>query len=129
MAVKKKQKRLTQREKQFRAEVKREMQVEGILPPDKPKLNRKKFTDEAISEWNSRNTECYWPLYLLEAITYVISHKESRSARVSLEAVGAAKVLKVAMRLHEFSVKLQAEKRSQFKITEQYEFIKDILNA
>ena len=42
-----KNKRLTNKEKQARAELKKRMQDKGVLPPDKPKLNRKKFIDEA----------------------------------------------------------------------------------
>lgn len=45
-----KKKRLTNREKQERADFKRRMQEQGILPPDKPKLNRKKFIEEAREE-------------------------------------------------------------------------------
>lgn len=41
-----KNKRLTNKEKQARAELKKRMQDKGVLPPDKPKLNRKKFIDE-----------------------------------------------------------------------------------
>ena len=36
-----KNKRLTNKEKQARAELKKRMQDKGVLPPDKPKLNRK----------------------------------------------------------------------------------------
>ena len=39
----KKQKRMTQRQKDERAQVKKELQAKGVLPPDKPRLNRKKF--------------------------------------------------------------------------------------
>ena len=36
-----KKKRLTQREKAERAAMKKQLQAEGVLPPDKPRLNRK----------------------------------------------------------------------------------------
>ena len=48
-----KNKRLTNKEKQARAELKKRMQDKGVLPPDKPKQNRKKFIDEAREEWNA----------------------------------------------------------------------------
>ena len=41
MATKKK--RLTQRERAERAAAKKRLQARGVLPPDKPMLNRKKF--------------------------------------------------------------------------------------
>ena len=40
-------KRLTQREKAERAALKKKWQAEGLIPPDKPRLNRKKFAREA----------------------------------------------------------------------------------
>lgn len=54
-----KNKRLTNKEKQARAELKKRMQDKGVLPPDKPKLNRKKFIDEAREEWNGRSSDCF----------------------------------------------------------------------
>lgn len=43
-------KRLTNREKKERAAAKKRLQDKGVLPPDKPKLNRKKFIEEAKAE-------------------------------------------------------------------------------
>lgn len=49
-----------------RAEIKKRMQDKGVLPPDKPKLNRKKFIDEAREEWNGRSSDCFiWEHYLI----------------------------------------------------------------
>lgn len=99
-----KNKRLTNKEKQARAELKKRMQDKGVLPPDKPKLNRKKFIDEAREEWNGRSSDCFiWEYYLMDAISYMLCQREGMSSRASLEAVGAAKVLKLAIRLREFS--------------------------
>ena len=47
-----KNKRLTNKEKQARAEIKKRMQDKGVLPPDKSKLNRKKFIDKACRRWH-----------------------------------------------------------------------------
>lgn len=99
-----KNKRLTNKEKQARAEFKKRMQDKGVLPLDKPKLNRKKFIDEARKEWNGRSSDCFiWEHYLMDAISYMLCQREGMSSRASLEAVGAAKVLKLAIRLREFS--------------------------
>lgn len=63
-----KNKRLTNKEKQARAEFKKRMQDKGVLPLDKPKLNRKKFIDEARKEWNGRSSDCFiWEHYLMDA--------------------------------------------------------------
>ena len=44
-----KNKRLTRREKAERAAMKKELQARGVLPPDKPRLDRKKFARETLS--------------------------------------------------------------------------------
>lgn len=45
-----KKKRLTNKQKKLNAEVKKELQEKGVIPPDKPKLNRKQFIEEAKAE-------------------------------------------------------------------------------
>ena len=123
-------KRLTSLEKRSNARIKKELQAEGVLPPDKPKLNRKKFIEEAMNEWNSRDKDVFvWELYLAEAFSLMLGHVEKNSLRASLEAVGAAKVLKIALRLREFSKKLQGEGRDKYTAGEKYEFVKDIIDA
>jgi len=44
-------------------------------------------------------------------------------------AVGVAKTLKLAIRLKEFHDKLKAEERTSYTIGEQYDYIRDILDA
>ncbi len=122
-------KRLTNREKKERAELKQRMQEKGILPPDKPKLNRKKFIEEAKAEWDNRNKGCFvWDVYLMRAISYMLGHLE-KDLRPSREAVGVAKVLKSAMRLRKFSEELEAKGEHEYRVLDQYNYIKDILDA
>ena len=47
----KKYKRMTNREKDERKRFKKSLQEKGIIPPDKPRLNRKKFAKEVCDEW------------------------------------------------------------------------------
>ena len=124
-----KKKRLTNKEKKLNAEIKKELQEKGVIPPDKPKLNRKKFIEEASAEWNNRDKECFvWDVYLMGALSYMLGHME-KGMRLSREAVGAAKVLKIAMRLREFSEGLKARGEHEYKVIDQYNYIKDILDA
>lgn len=123
-----KRKRMTNREKQERAAMKKRLQDEGLIPPNKPRLNRKRFIEEAEAEWNGRDLECLiWDLYIMRALSYVMGHGRARG--ISPEAVGAAKVLKVAMRLRRFELELKENGRDKYSYMEQYEYIKDILNA
>lgn len=124
-----KRKRMTNREKAENAKIKKELQEKGIIPQDKPRLNRKKFVDEAMEEWNNR-PQCYmWEIYLIKAFGFIMAKTEGRNRRVSQEAVGAAKVLKLAVRLYQFHMKLKEEGRTEYKVIEQLEYIRDILDA
>ena len=48
-----KKKRLTQREKAERAAIKKKLREDGLLPPIKPRLNRKKFARETWAEFDA----------------------------------------------------------------------------
>lgn len=120
---------MTVKEKQFRADMKKDMQERGILPPDKPKLNRKKFVEEARNEWNGRSSECLiWDYYLMEAMSVMIGHHD-RKLRVSSEAVGVAKCMKLAIRIKEFHDKNRTEGKKEYSLKEFYEYIRDIVDA
>lgn len=94
-----KKKKLTQREKALNARVKKQLQEEGVLPPDKPKLNRKKFAKEVITEWE--NTEGPLYAYVVSAIGWMLPSKEPLRP-VTPEQVGALKVLKLALEIKKF---------------------------
>ena len=48
---------------------------------------------------------------------------------MSLEAVGAAKVLKLAVRLQEFSRMLEEKGEKKYRLVDKYEYIRDIFDA
>ena len=122
-------KKMTKAQKAQNAKVKQKLQEEGILPPDKPRMNRKKYIEEAVAEWDGRERDYYgWELYLHRAIVIMLGQTD-QYLRTSPEAVGVAKTLKLAIRLKEFSNKLKEEGRCNYTLSEQYEYIKDILNA
>lgn len=123
-----KKKRLTQAEKKRNAKVKKELQEKGIIPPNKPRLNRKKFVEEAVKEWEECDKVLAFDVFILKAIFTIICTKDVKG-HVSQEAVGVAKVLKLAVRLKQFSEKLEAENRLKYTVGEQYDYIKDILEA
>ena len=52
-----KRKTMTKAQKAMNAKIKKELQEKGIVPPDKPRLNRKKYIEEAREEWNGRDAE------------------------------------------------------------------------
>ena len=127
MARAKKKKRMTAKEIREKAEAKRCLQEKGILPPDKPRLDRKRFVEEAerqLREWDSWSMLPYLNWGLLEMLK-----KRERSGRYSLEAVGAAKAIRLAIE----RAALEKEKReageSAYTASELYERTKDIYDA
>lgn len=122
-------KKMTAKEKAERAKIKKELQKQGVIPPNKKSLNREKFISESSEEFDEvfKNDIYGSTLYLLEAVQVMTTHGTIKE-RYSLQAVGAAKTLKIAVRLKQFSEKLSSEGRTTYKIGEKYEYIKDIID-
>lgn len=109
-----KKKPLTKREKALNARVKKELQEEGILPPDKPRLNRKKFAREVLAEWNEMGGIADM-LYLLKAIGCMVG-PDMRN--ITSEQVGVLKLLKLAVETKKFSQHLGDEGRREYTLGE-----------
>lgn len=104
-----KKKRLTQREKDRRAAIKKQLQEEGFLPPNKPRLNRKKFAREVWDEFNAMDTFT-GDFYLRRAIVATVGPDMHE---VTPEQVGVLKLLKLAVETEKFMKALEAEGRDQ----------------
>lgn len=109
-----KKKRLTQREKAERAEIKKRLQEEGLLPPDKPRLNRKKFAREVWEEFNGMDV-FKADYYLRQAIGAMVGPDMHE---VTPEQVGILKLLKLAVETEKFMRALEAEGRDKYTIGE-----------
>ena len=114
-----KKKRLSQREKEQNARIKKVLQAEGILPPDKPRLNRKKFAADVLKEWDDFKSMdmVMCGVYLRMALSHMIIGTD----KVSLEQVGILKVMKIAIEMKKFKDDLEAEGRSEYTIGEYME--------
>lgn len=110
----KKQQRMTQRQKDERAQVKKELQAKGILPPDKPRLNRKKFAKEVWEEFKAMER---WrrEFFLVQAIGCMVGPD---MLEVTPEEVGVLKLLKLTVEMDKFSQRLKAEGRDTYTIGE-----------
>ncbi|WP_455724672.1 addiction module toxin RelE [Dysosmobacter welbionis] len=115
MATKKK--RLTQREKAERAAAKKRLQARGVLPPDKPRLNRKKFAQETWAEWTALLAEnrLRAAMALCRAVSFTT---DPELLEVTPEQVGILKAMKIAVEYEKFLQKLEAEDRSDYSIGE-----------
>ncbi|BBK22750.1 hypothetical protein [Amedibacterium intestinale] len=93
-------KRMTRREIEERRKIKKELQEKGIIPPDKPRLNRKKFAQEVCSEWENFNLSDYKKLYVFITVMAMMTNSGMYGA-ISKEDLGILKLKKCAMVLYE----------------------------
>lgn len=121
-----KYKKLTNRQKEENRRFKKQLVDQGILPPPKPKLNRKKFIEDTKAAWNEDSNFDTKVFFIMQAVSYVMASRDHKF-KITAEAVGAAKVLAVALKLQEFENKVRAENRKEYKVTEQYDYIREIL--
>ncbi len=112
--AKAKQKRMTQREKAERAAFKKQMQEKGALPPDKPRLSRKKFAREVWAEFEQMDV-IRADFYLRKAIGCMVGPD---MREVTPEEVGVLKLMKIAIETDKFMKALEAENRTQYTIGE-----------
>ena len=108
-----KKKRLTQREKAERAAIKKKLREDGLLPPIKPRLNRKKFARETWAEFDAfyKAEPIRAELSLLKAIGFMVGPDMKE---VSPEEVGVLKLLKLAVEYNVFLRKLESEGRTKY---------------
>lgn len=118
MAAKKTYKKLTNKEKQARKEVREELRRMGVLPPAKPRLNRKKFAREVIEEFNEfdcfRNTG-----YLLQAVSLMLPSDHTNE--VTAEQIGLIKTLKIAMEIEKFIQGKIDQGETEYRVGELYD--------
>lgn len=110
-------KRLTQREKAERAAIKKQLQAGGVLPPDKPRLNRKKFAREVWEDFSEMDVYTA-DFYLRKAIMATVGPELHE---VTSEQVGILKLMKLAVETDRFMQQLKKEGREQYSIGEYVE--------
>ena len=108
-----KKKRLTQREKAERAVIRNKLREDGLLPPIKPRLNRKKFARETWAAFDAfyKAEPIRAELSLLKAIGFMVGPDMKE---VSPEEVGVLKLLKLAVEYDAFLKKLEEEGREKY---------------
>ena len=116
-------KKMTAREKAARAEAKKRLQAEGILPPNKPRLNYKTFCAEARALWHD-NLECPDMAYIQRAMTIMMAQ-----IRPSAQTVGVAKVVLIAREYERFEAEKKAAGEKTYAVKELFDRIKPIEEA
>ena len=100
-----KSKRLTNKEKALKAKTKKELQKQGLLPPDKPRLNRKKFAKEAAEQFDKEINlmdpmDVFW---CHNALTLVTAGTDIFP--ITSEQVGVFKLMKITAEIKNFMKK------------------------
>lgn len=107
-----KAKRMTAKEKKLRAECRERLRADGIIPPKKQPVNRKKFINQVLADKDA--VDDLYMLYTLEvpnAIACLLAGHDITGA--TPEMMGAAKVLRLAIDSHNFKkAKLEAGETS-----------------
>ena len=111
----KKYKRKTNAEKKMDKEIRQELREKGILPPIKPKLNRKKFAKEVREEWDKNGDT----IYLRAALGAMVPTEHS--GNISSEEVGVLKLMKISMEYKKFDEEKKAQGETKYSIGELYE--------
>lgn len=85
--------RMTKKEIKERREIKKQLQEQGIIAKDKPRLNRKKFAQEVCKEWHEMDyIDPHCLMYVLSMMT-----NSGTLGAVSSEDVGILKLKKCTM--------------------------------
>lgn len=124
MATKNKKKRLTNKEKTFRAQLKKDLQGKGILPPDKPRLNRKKFAKETIEEFEKVCGDFDGLMELWEALGWFVSKNPNK---VTSEQVGIYKLMKVAIETKKFKNRMREAGKDEYNLQELGDIVSPIV--
>lgn len=118
MAKKKKYKKLTNKEKEMKKQLKKQLQEEGILPPDKKRLNRRKYAEEVIPKYKDELgfNDIH---YVFEGIEYMLPYIEGKD-KITPEQVGVLKALDIALKLKAWDEKLRSEGKTEYKVWDRY---------
>lgn len=94
------------------------MQEKGILPPDKPRLNRKKFVKEVLEEYK-QDLEGYDAIFYLNRAIAVFLAGE----KFTPEQVGVAKVLKIAVGTKKYMDDLKKQGKKEYNLMEYFDIV------
>ncbi|GAB6173301.1 hypothetical protein JCM15765_27790 [Paradesulfitobacterium aromaticivorans] len=120
MQKKKGYKKLTNTQKKVRKQIREELREDGILPPVKPKLNRRKFAEEVIAEFEGTFGAYTDIQYLYRAIS-CMKPPAGTKKKISPEEIGVLKLLKIAMELKKFFEEKIRNGEAKYNVVDLYE--------
>jgi len=114
-------KKMSDREVKERQKVKKELQEKGILPPDKKPLNRKKFAEEVLTEFEGffDEDDLYVKfIYLQNSMHGLLPSlgmlKAGVNSKITEEQIGILKLIKIAMEYKKFEKQVKESGKSKY---------------
>lgn len=107
---------MTNKERKERQKIRKELIEEGILPPPKKRINRKKYAEEMMDWWRSGDANG-WDI--IPVFSNFLPNLERGS--ITDEEMTALRILHMAKAQKEFHARVKAEGRSKYKMSEWYE--------
>ena len=111
---------MTKKERKERAAIKKRLQAEGVIPLDKPRVNRKKY----VAEISDKLTEKGAGYDVVSRVAmHIISDVKAYAgleAKISDDTLAYARVIDLVMREAEFVKKLRAEGKETYSMDEYY---------
>lgn len=111
-------KRMTRKEIELRAQCKKDLQARGVIPPDKPRLNRKKFAREVIAEYKEV-MDGVDGLFYLQRVVWCAVH--TNMVQITPEKVGVLKLLKTAVETKRYMDELAKKGEAQYDVKDYIE--------
>ena len=113
---------MTKKERKDLAKAKKRLQAEGVLPPNKPRLNRKKFAKEVNKEWEELEIGGITDISLILNVLAMMT-RSGEYGGITSEDIGILKLKKCVI---EIKKALQVEQRSCFTDSELYKICEEV---
>lgn len=113
---------MTKKERKELAKAKKRLQAEGVLPPDKPRLNRKKFAKEVCKDWEELEIGCITDITLILEVLAMMT-RTGEYGSITSEDIGILKLKKCVI---EIKKELQRQNRSCFSYYELYKICDEV---
>ena len=113
---------MTKKERKELAKVKKRLQAEGVLQPDKPRLNRKKFAREVNEELEELEIGGITDISLILNVLAMMT-RSGEYGGITSEDIGILKLKKCVV---EIKKAMQVEQRGCFTVGELYKICEEV---
>ncbi|MCR0205634.1 hypothetical protein MKC66_12990 [[Clostridium] innocuum] len=113
---------MTKKERKELAKVKKRLQAEGVLPPNKPRLNRRKFAREVCEEWEEMEIGSITDITLILEILNMMT-RSGKYGGITSEDIGILKLKKCVI---EIKKEMQEQERSYYTYSEKLDVCRPI---